>query len=542
MKNFCLFFVLITSTLIASSQVQRPKLVVGIVVDQMRWDYLYRYYNKYSDGGFKRMLGEGFTCGNTLINYLPSYTGVGHATVFTGSVPSIHGITGNDWRNQATGKNMYCTDDSTVSSVGAAGKAGKMSPRNLMVTTITDELRLATNFKSKVVGVSLKDRASILPAGHNPTGAYWMDDASGNFITSTWYMQQLPSWVSKFNGESHIEKFISKGWQTLLKQEDYTQSTEDNVPWEGKLSGAATPAFPFDLNLAYSKNKGSIRSTPFGNTLTLDFAKAAVAGESLGKGSSTDFLTVNCASTDYVGHMTGVNSIEIEDTYLRLDRDLASFFSYLDKNVGKGNYMVFLTADHGAAHAIGFMEKNKMPAGYEPELKKGLNEELKKYFTAGDGLVLGLDNDQVNFDNSQIEKLGLNKDELKKVAMKFIAKQPAVLFVVDASDPAGMAVPTQIKDMVINGYNRERSGEIKIIWQSGFLSAYNKTGTTHGSWNNYDTQIPLVFMGWKIPHGETNQTVQMTDISATLAALLHIQMPSGCIGNPITAITDKVNK
>src|SRR6195952_3847508 len=223
---------------------QRPKLVVGIVVDQMRWDYLYRYYNRFGNDGFKRLINEGFSCNNTLINYLPSYTAVGHSTIFTGSVPALHGIAGNDWTDQLTGKTMYCTSDSTVQSVGNESEDGKMSPRNLLVSTITDELRLATNFQARVVGVSLKDRASILPAGHAATAAYWFDDASGHFISSSYYMQQLPDWVNNYNNSNKVGQLIENGWTTLYPMNTYVNSDADDKSYEGKFKGETAPVFP----------------------------------------------------------------------------------------------------------------------------------------------------------------------------------------------------------------------------------------------------------------------------------------------------------
>lgn len=327
----------------------------------------------------------------------------------------------------------------------------------------------------------------------------------------------------------------------MLKLNEYDESTADNESWEGKLFGAETPTFPYDLKKAYSIDKSALRYTPFGNTLTLQFAEAAVDGENLGNGNSTDFLTINCASTDYQGHLTGPNSIETEDVYLRLDNDLANFFSYLDIKVGKGNYLVFLTADHGGAHAEGFMEKYKMPTGFKPELKNTLNNELKSEFSFGP-LILSFENDEIYFDNIKIEQQHLDKDKIIKSTLAIVKKLPGVLYVVEQPDAMNTSIPKRIREMIINGYTRERSGEIKIIWKSGILPDNDKTGTTHGLWNPYDTHIPLLWMGWKVPHGETNQTVFMTDISATLAALLHIQMPSGCIGDPITSLTDKMNR
>jgi len=512
----------------------RPKLVVGIVVDQMRWDYLYRYYEKYEKGGFKRLLNEGYACENTMINYIPSVTAIGHTTIFTGSVPAIHGIAGNEWYDPKTGKSTYCTDDSSVQPVGTTNKGNQMSPHNLLATTITDELRLATNFQSKVVGVSLKDRASILPAGHNPTAAFWMDDASGKFVTSSYYLKALPDWVNDFNNSKAIDKLLEKGWNTLLPIDQYTESTADNVAWEGTLKGASNPVFPYDVQKAYSLDHGSLRQMPFGNSLTLQFAKAAVDGYKLGQEKTTDFLTVNCASTDYSGHLVGPNAIEIEDVYLRLDKDLSTFFSYLDQKVGKGNYLVFLTADHGAAHAEGFMEASKMPTGFlGKDLKTDLEKTLDTQF-GSNNLITGIENFQVTFNKDRIDSLQLDFDKIKSSTVSFLKRQDGIQFAVDQDKISEASIPSTLKDMMINGYNQQRSGSVLMVTLPGWLPSYSKKGTTHSVWNPYDTHIPLIFMGWKIEHGATNRTTHMTDISATVAALLHIQMPSGCIGTPIT--------
>ena len=544
MKRIWISTILILTTISLSyaqknSKLERPKLVVGIVVDQMRWDYLYRFYNKYEKSGFKRLLGEGFSCENTMINYIPAVTALGHTSIFTGSVPSIHGIAGNDWIDKKTGKSIYCTDDSTVTTVGASGKAGKMSPRNLLATTITDELRLATNFQSKVVGISLKDRASILPAGHNPTAAFWMDDASGKFITSSYYMKELPTWVNDFNNAKPIDKLIANGWNTLLPISQYTESTADDVEWEGILKGATKPVFPYDTKKAYEADHGSLRQMPFGNTLTLQFAKAAIEGYKLGQETSSDFLTINCASTDYCGHLVGPNAIEIEDVYLRLDRELAGFFSYLDEKIGKGNYLVFLTADHGSAHAEGFSRANKMPTGLlSKDLESNLVKTIEKKFGAKK-LILGTDNFQITYNMDRIDSLKLNINEIKSSTIDYLMHQDGIQYAVDQDKIAEASIPEPLKTLMINGYNQQRSGSVLMVNLPGWLPAYCKKGCTHSVWNPYDTHIPLIFMGWNITPGTTNRTYQMTDISATIATLLHIQMPSGCIGTPITEITDK---
>jgi len=520
-----------------SQGISRPKLVVGIVVDQMRWDYLYRYYNRYGNGGFKRLLNEGFTCENTMINYLPSYTAVGHSTIFSGSVPSLSGIAGNDWTEQLTGKIMYCTADSTVQSVGNESEDGKMSPRNLLVSTVTDELRIATNYQSKVVGVSLKDRAAILPAGHTANAAFWLDDASGHFITSSYYMQQLPSWVNEYNSSNKINQLIKNGWNTLYPLNTYIQSDSDDQFYEGKFKGETGSGFPHNVQKIYETSKGVFRQTPFGNSLTLDFAKAAVENYHLGGGVATDFLTINCASTDYVGHFFGPNSIEIEDTYLRLDKEFEKFFQFLDEKIGKGQYTVFLTADHGVAHAIGYMQKHNLPAEFfmSKPIIDSLNKILEDKFGA-QKLVRSGQNYQVNFDMGKIYGQHLDFDAIKKITVEYLQQQPGIQYAVDVAKIGEAPIPDPIKKMIINGYNFKRSGAVQVVLNSGWFEGYGKTGTTHGSWNPYDTHIPLVFMGWGIHHGSTNDVVHMTDIAPTVSALLHIQMPNGCIGEPIKEV------
>ena len=520
---------------------EQPKLVVGLVIDQMRWDYLHRYYSKFGDGGFKRLLNEGFSLNNVHINYVPTVTAIGHTSIYTGSVPAIHGIAGNDWVDKQTGKNMYCTTDETVLPVGTSSdKVGKHSPRNLWSTTVTDQLRLATNFQAKVIGVSLKDRASILPAGHNPNGAFWYDDTSGNFVTSSYYMNELPKWVQQFNQQDLPTKLVANGWNTLLPIQQYTESSPDNSSWEGLLGSAKTPTFPYN-NLAqdFQKKKGEIRATPFGSTLTLKLAEASITGEQLGQDNITDFLAINIASTDYAGHKFGPNSIEVEDVYLRLDRDLKDFFNHLDAKVGKGQYTVFLSADHGGAHSVGFLEEHKIPTGFfEEDMKKNLNAVLKEKFGV-EKIINSSQNYQVYFDRKVISDHQLDLEKIKKFTISELEKRPDFLFVIDANEVQETTVPQPIKERVINGLNRIRSGDIQIITRDNMLPSYSKTGTTHSVWNSYDAHIPLIFMGTGVKQGESNREYHMTDIAPTVSALLKIQFPSGNIGNPIVEVLGK---
>lgn len=517
---------------------ERPKLVVGLVVDQMRWDYLYRYYDKFGNDGFKRLLAEGYSLNNVHIPYVPTVTALGHTSIYTGSVPAIHGIAGNDWNDKETGKNVYCTTDENVQPVGTTNtKVGSHSPKNLWSTTITDELRLATNFQGKVIGVSLKDRASILPAGHTPNGAFWFDDSSGNFVTSTWYMKDLPQWIKDFNGQNLPDKLIANGWDTLLPINQYTESSPDNSSWEGLLGSAKTPTFPYS-NLAadYQSKKDNIRYTPFGNTLTLKLAEAAVEGEKLGSDNIVDMLAINLASTDYAGHKFGPNSIEVEDVYLRLDKDLAAFFKYLDSKVGKGSYTVFLSADHGASHAVGFLQEHKITTGFFGEgMEKDINEKLKAKFGV-DKLINAVDNYQVYFDRKLLRDNKLELDAVRDFTISELQKNPTVLYAVSVEKVQESTIPEPIKSRIINGINRQRSGDIQLISHDSMLPPYSKTGTTHSVWNSYDAHIPLIFMGWGIKQGESNKAYFMTDIAPTISALLHIQFPSGNVGNPIAEV------
>ena len=524
----------------AAAALPRPKLMVGLVVDQMRWDYLYRYYDRYQTGGFKRLLNEGFTCENTNIDYIPTVTAIGHSCIYTGSVPALHGITGNDFIVQATGRSMYCTEDTTVSTVGSTSNAGKMSPRNLLTTTVTDELRLATNFRAKVIGIALKDRGGILPAGHTANTAYWFDDASGNWITSTYYMNDLPAWVKTFNGQRPADKYLKQDWTTLYPIATYVQSEADDNKHEGKFAGAVAPTFPVKLTDMYKGNAGIIRSTPFGNSMTLDLAKAAIDNEHMGQGPITDFLAVSLSSTDYVGHQFGPNSIEIEDTYLRLDRDLAAFFSYLDSKVGKGNYSVFLTADHGAAHNPVFLIDHNIPAGlWDAALAtRNLNKLLEDKYGIK-RTILGMDNYQVSFNYKELKDKKISEEALKQDCIEWLSHQPEVAYAVDMLKAQTASLPEALRTRIINGYNAEHSGVIQVILKPGYYAGRGVTGTTHGTWNPYDAHIPLVFMGWGINHGSLTRPTKMTDIAATIAALLHIQAPNGCIGAPVSEALKK---
>lgn len=500
MKRLLFVSVLImqcTITLLAQTSLERPKLVVGMVLDQMRWDYLYRYYNRFSEkGGFKRLLKEGHACENTLIPYTPSVTACGHSVVYTGSAPSITGITGNAWWDRDQNRTMYCTEDKSVATIGSSSSQGKMSPKNLLVTTITDELRLATNFKSKVIGIAIKDRGAILPAGHSANAAYWYDNSVGKWISSSYYMQTLPNWANEFNKQNLTDAYYEKGWNLLYDSSSYAESTADEKSYEAKTFGNE---FPYELKKFIGKDYSKINTTYFGNELTFEFAKSALKGEELGKDAIADFLTVSFSSPDYIGHSFGPNSMEAEDAMLRFDISLGEFLDYLDQTVGKNQYVLFLTADHGAAHIPEFMQENKLPGGrvYTGKLMDKLNSGLHRIYNIKK-IILSDDNYQYSLDHAKLDSAGISTQAIIEWLKKELATEPGIDRVFALSELNTIPLPATIRKAINLGYHPHRSGDVQLIFKPGYIDASSATGTTHGLWNPYDTHIPLLWYGWGI--------------------------------------------
>lgn len=524
-------------TTASAAGVARPKLVVGIVIDQMRWDYLYRYYSLFKpNGGFKRFLGEGFTCENTFVPYTPTVTAAGHTCVYTGSVPNIDGIVGNNWFDQLQNRAVYCAEDNTVNGVGTNTAEGKMSPRNMLVNTVCDELRLATNFQSKVIGIALKDRGAILPAGHGANAAYWYDSKTGDFISSTYYMTELPAWVQAFNQRKLVDSLYKLNWSPALPKEVYNQyCTGDDKNYEAHPLTSSAGTFPYTLEGFAGKDYSKISSTPYGNTFTAEMAKAAVLAEKLGKGSSTDFLAVSFSSPDYIGHAFGPNSWEQLDDYVRLDETLGKLFDFLDANVGKNQYTVFLTADHAVAHVPGFLKEHNMPGGtFGSDLVKDLNAKLKEKFNI-DNLVTGSFNYQIHLNHARIDSGSVETAEISRYIVNYLKKQPAVTNAFELGKLMETPLNSTLRERLANGYYPTRSGDIQFILKPGFIEG-GPTGTTHGLWNPYDSHIPLLWYGWGIRHGKTNRETYMTDIAPTVSALLHIQMPNGSVGHVIEEV------
>lgn len=521
----------------AQSTAGKPKLVVGIVIDQMRADYLYRFEDGYSEGGFKRLMREGFFCANHHFSYMPTYTGPGHASVYTGTTPSGHGIVANNWYDPRDQTDNYCVEDKSVRTVGISNADGQMSPRNLKASTITDELMLHWNRRSIVTGVSIKDRGAVLPAGHLGE-AYWY--SKGKFITSSYYMDELPGWVEKFNDRDLPKKYVDNGWDLLLPEVKYAASQPDDSPYEYTFEGEEAPVFPRDLRSFVEANgfDNVFKNSPSCNTFVFDFAKAAVEGRNLGSDEITDFLAVSFSSTDYLGHAMGTRSVEVHDMYLRLDRDLAEFFEYLDGKIGKGEYTVFLTADHGAADVPQFNTDLGMPGGYMAtmNLDSLLRTTLIDVYDGGDGFVKKAGRGGIYLNRTAIVKSGAAYGEVCNYIASVLRNLEGVYNAYPAEalmfGGGGDEFPLRA---LRRGLYPSLAADVLIVTDNGWIS-YGPVGTTHGSPWAYDTHVPLLFFGKGIPQGVTYRETNIRDIAPTLSVLLGIGLPSATTGKPVLEI------
>lgn len=511
----------------------RPKLVVGIVVDQMRYDFLYRYFEKYGSGGFKRMLREGYSFSNCQYSYFPTKTAAGHASIYSGTTPALHGVVGNDWFEPRLDKEIHCVQDDSVRCLGGNEANGRKSPRNMKTFSVADQIKLATNFRSKCFGLSLKDRGAILPAGHAADGAFWFDPVTGNFISSTYYKNlkgKLPGWLNAFNQKGLAAIYRQQIWNTLLPIEQYVESAGDDSEFEESIIKKQKPIFPYDLAQAEGNGFDIVKGTPFGNTLTAELAKALIEGENMGMRNTTDFLAISFSSTDEVGHDYGPVAVETEDTYLRLDKDLEDLFQFLDSRLGKGNYLTFLTADHGVIEVPAFLQSHQLPAGYFP--KKSFLAQLKAFslqtFDSAQVIRYYI-NEQIFLDNGIIKARKLDRNEALKKVIEFIEQQHFVFRAFAYSDPRPFPEIPMISKYEA-GYFKGRSGDIQIILSPGILERESRKGTSHTAPFSYDSHVPCLWMGWKIAPGENMNAINIQDIAPTLSGLLHIMEPNGTTG------------
>ncbi len=513
-----------------------PKLVIGITVDQMRYDYLERFRNDFGSGGFNRLVQMGMSYRQMHYNYVPTYTGPGHASIFTGTTPMYHGIIANDWYDKKADALQYCAKDPQVSGVGTSSEAGKMSPVHLRTTTIGDELRMSTQMKSKVIGVSLKDRGAILPAGRMANAAYWYIGGTEDvWATSSWYgMSELPQWVKEFNAKGYGAKMLNQTWTLLKPDSCYEESMADNNPYELPYKGMIKPVFPYSLSALAAQNNqyDLMKATPFGNTMSMEFAKAAIIGEELGKDQYVDMLCLSFSATDYVGHQFGPQSRELQDTYLRLDQDLDSLLQFLDKEIGEDQYLIFLTADHGAANNPAWMLENRLQAGnfVSDRLEEMIEGKLIQKYGQGNW-VINESNQNVFLNRPLIEEKKLSLKSIQQEVAAWCLEVEGVHSAFTHAELSYSIARNSLSERVQLGFDQARSGDVIYTLLPGWIE-YGKQGTTHGSGYDYDTHVPAIFYGGYIGSGmyKYNDRFSITDIAPTICNFLGIPNPSGCIG------------
>ncbi len=520
---------------------EQPRLIVGMIVSQMRFDYLYRYWDKLDDKGIKRMIERGTYCRNTSFNYLFSQEGVGHSTIVTGATPSDHGIVAREWYVNLQDKTVKNSEDNSQNTIGGTFDAGRNSPMNLMSTTFTDELRLANNFQSKVISVSLDASPAVLSGGHTANGAFWFDPLSGNFITSSYYRDSLPGWVNQFNLKDLPEIYMEKEWNTLLPIAEYTESLPDDNNYEQGYNGKVT--FPYNLQLLSGSAKkkqdyGILVKTPFGNSLLKDFALTAIHEEELGNDSYTDVLIVSFTSLEYIGNLFGPNSIEVEDAVIRLDREIAHFLDFLDQNFGKESTLVFLAADHGVAQVPTYLSDMKIPVGYFNHYGAVslLQSALNNIYGRGDW-VKAYHSQQIYLNHTLIEDSKLSLEEFQNYVAQFILQFSGVANTITATTLQTTNFTSGIFQKIQNSYNQKNSGDVIVNLKPGWVEKTEGT-TNHNSSYAYDTRIPLLWYGWKINRETISRPVDITDIAPTISSFLNITYPNACTGQPIIEILE----
>ncbi|MGB7216151.1 MAG: alkaline phosphatase PafA [Gammaproteobacteria bacterium] len=518
----------------SSSPDRTPNLVVGIVVDQMRLDTLYRFWHRFGDDGFRKLFDEGFSFENASFDYMPTFTAPGHASIYTGTTPAVHGILANAWYVRELKQTTYVTDDPSVSAVGSESQASRMSPRWMLTTTIGDELWMHTNERAKVIGLALKDRSAILPASH--TGAaYWLDESTGRFVTSTWYRDELPDWLKEFNARGLTERYLAQPWEPLLPLEEYVESLPDDNPYEVPFAGEDRPVFPHDLpTLARARGFGLVAYTPFGDELLTELALAALDGESLGRRDVPDLLSISYSAPDNIGHRFGPMSVEVQDTYLRLDRQIARLLGELEKRYGR-DVLVFLTSDHGTGHVPGYLADRSIPVGEFRD--RAVGEALRRFVEEryGDAdLIEAFHNQQVFLDRERLRAAGIDRRRIEEDIAHFLLEQEGVAGAITGTALRFGSFSDPHRARLQRGFHPRRSGDVVVWMEPHWISDFGgRVAAMHGSPFSYDTRVPLVWYGWTVPAGRTTEPVHITDIAPTLAVFLRTPFPSGTTGTPI---------
>jgi predicted AlkP superfamily pyrophosphatase or phosphodiesterase len=516
----------------------KPRLVVGIIIDQMRYDYISRFWNKYDNNGFKRLVNEGSFCKDANFNYLFTQSSPGFATIATGANPSAHGIISENWYVQLSDKVVNCTGDDNVQCIGSNPNStgDKHSPSKLLSSTIGDEMKLATYKMCKVIAISIEPSAAVLSAGHLADAAYWFDPASGNFVTSSVYIKELPQWVKDFNAKKFADTYLMQKWEKSLADSLYFESLPDNNRYEEGIKG--NKIFPYDLNVISLRSEGRrdynlLKFTPFGNNVTKDFAISAIVNENLGKGNYTDYVCIDFSSTEFISQAFGLTSIELEDAYLRLDKEIEHFLNFMDSYLGKGNFLVYLTSNHGAVHNPKFMTDLGLPSGYfnQGQAQYLLKSYLNVLYGKGDWIKY-YNNQQFYLNHNLIQDSKLSLWQFEDDVAQFLIQFSGVTNAITASMLQKTNYSSGVFQKFQNSFHQKNSGDVIINLEPGWTE-YNDASTSHNSGYTYDTHVPLIFYGWKISHQTIFDPVDMTDIAPTISTILDIAYPNACQGKPI---------
>lgn len=509
---------------------EKPKLIIGIVIDQMRYDYIYRYWDKFSDGGIRKMIGNGTLCKNASYDFLINETATGYATISTGALPSHHGIISNTWYESLPNKVEYCVYE-----------AGRYSPSKLLASTLGDELKLTNNLQSKVIGIAFEDCAAILSAGHAADYAFWYDDERGNWVSSSYYVDSLPGWVEEFNAKRLPDTYLTRTWETLLPLSEYTESMSDTNKLETGFNGRSV--FPYDLDKISAKSRKErdysiLKFSPFGNIFTKDFAIAAIVNEELGQDNYTDFLTIGFSTNEYIGIKFGSNSVEMEDIMLRLDREIEHFLQFIDGYVGQENTLIFLTADHGISHQPGYLEGYRIPSGeFNPAAALSLLQSyLNVIYGKGDWFRFYYAQ-QIFLNQELIEDSRLSLAEFQEKVVRFMIQFEGISNAVSSHTLQTTSFSDGIFKKIQNGFHQKRSGDVVINLAPGWVEKISENESYHSSYMG-DNHVPLIWYGWKIRRATINRPVYQTDIAATLSHFLDISRPNSATGNVILELVE----
>jgi predicted AlkP superfamily pyrophosphatase or phosphodiesterase len=517
-RTFLCFFTIATLFARADDAPKRPRLVLAIVIDQFRYDYLQRFRQDYN-AGFKRMLEQGAVFTDAHFLHAATVTAVGHSTFLSGATPSVSGIIANEWYDRESNQTVTSVFDPKSKLVGGVPGAPGSSPRRLLVSTIGDEIKMH-GIQSRSIGVSIKDRSAILPAGHMADGAYWYDPDSNHWVTSTFYSAELPDWVRKLNDESPYQRYIGAKW----------------LPFDAKDESAK----PFCTMVAGSDVRfcGGLEATPWGNEMIEEFAERAISHEGLGRHSGVDLLAVSFSSNDYIGHAVGPDDPAVRDISIRTDRLLGKLLDYVDAQIGKGNMLVVLTADHGVAPVPEVNEARKMPGGRlsDARLSRTMSDALTKRFGPGKWFLPGPAT--MPYLNLELIKTRqLDRDEVERVAAQAASTEDHIARVYTRHELLGGQVQRDDVGRAISlGFYGPRSGDLVILQEPYYL--FQEAGTSHGTPYDYDTHVPMIFLGSHINARVYPEKVAVNDIAPTLAHILQIEQPSGSIGRVLSEMLE----